>query len=391
MSPIPLPAALAVLTLGLPVAAQSVWVVDASGGPGFDFGSIQTAIDTASDGDLILVREGAYGGNHVVDGKQLVLQAEGHVLLYGLEVPNLASDQFASVRGFELHAGAYTFRDNAGPLWFEDVTGRYDPFGWGTCLRFENCTSVVLKGCDFRGYAGAPSATLHALGSTLALYDTSLTGAVGRLTQQGQAGLSLSASRVFAMGCSFEGGRGGETVPPPFPPGVPGPGGNGATLLDGSVLEVVDTTAIGGPRGGPQPHPLGAPYVVEPGSTLRRRPHPAGSMTGGSPLREGHTTQLVFAGEPGDLVQLYVSREPGEWKDSPRRIGPRALHKILQVIPVGTIPPGGELAVDFTAPPIPGDWHGFFFQPAFLHQRDGALGSLVYGAPTQVHLLDAGF
>lgn len=393
MIPVALSRLLPALLLASPVAAQSVWVVDASGGPGFDFGSIQTAIDTASDGDLILVRAGHYGGIHLVDGKQLVLQAEGVVSLGGLRIRNVASDQYVSVRGFQLLAGEWEFSNNAGPLWFEDVVGPFVPGGGGTLLRFVDCANVVMTGASFHGDLEGGTALL-AQDSTLALYDSHFGGGVaetfGLSPRQGPPGVSLRASRIVAMGCTFEGGQGSDPRPELGVPS-PGPGGVGAVLRDGSTLEVIDTISVGGPRGGTNPLPLGAPYEVEAGSTLRQRRHAARSMTGGSPLREGQTTPLVFTGEPGDVVHLLVSREPGEWKDYPRRVGPRTLHKILQVIPVGTIPPSGELSIDFTAPPIPGEWHGFFFQPAFLSGRDGALGSFVYGAPTQVHLLDTAF
>ncbi|MHC4262214.1 MAG: hypothetical protein ACYSWX_06825, partial [Planctomycetota bacterium] len=51
--------------LALPVlttqaAAQGVIVVDDNAGPGVTTDSIQTAIDLASSGDLILVRPGEY-------------------------------------------------------------------------------------------------------------------------------------------------------------------------------------------------------------------------------------------------------------------------------------------------------------------------------------------
>ena len=57
----------------VPVAAATTWTVDDSGGA--DFTRIQDAVDTASAGDTIIVRDGTYTENVKV-GEHLTLKSE---------------------------------------------------------------------------------------------------------------------------------------------------------------------------------------------------------------------------------------------------------------------------------------------------------------------------
>lgn len=387
------------LLLASPLPAQNAWVVDAAGGPGHDFTTIQPAVDAASDGDLILVREGTYygdffggTGSFAVDAKSITLQGEGSVHLGHFAVSNLALDQYFGMRGFQLdldYYGAARLTDNEGPVVLEDVRGLV----WLWC---ENSASVVLKDAELRGLDRAPG--VLARNSNLALFGTHVRGANARIPfghpEPGFAGLDLWNSTAVAVGCSFEGGRGS---PPSFVEA--GPGGPGCSLRDGSRLEVQDTVSIGGPDGNNPPVRFGPPYDIESGSSLRERRGTVRTLQVPSPLREGEPAPLVFKGDPGDVVHLLVSRRPGALTTLPRRIGPRAIGPVAQTIPIGTIPASGVLHVDLTAPPIPGEWHGLVLQGAYLHGDAGVLGlapagdqtGFVYGAPSLVNLLDAGF
>src|SRR5687768_7090441 len=51
------------LGLAAPLAAQRTWIVDANNGPGTDFVGLQICVDTAADGDTILVRAGNYSAS----------------------------------------------------------------------------------------------------------------------------------------------------------------------------------------------------------------------------------------------------------------------------------------------------------------------------------------
>ena len=71
----------ALLALGIgcvcaSAAAQRVWVVAPTLGPGVDCTAIQPAIDAAADGDTVLVRAGTYKGFAII-AKGLYLHADG--------------------------------------------------------------------------------------------------------------------------------------------------------------------------------------------------------------------------------------------------------------------------------------------------------------------------
>ena len=68
------------LLLAGSLAAQTVLVVDAAGGPGSQFTDIQPAIGAATDGTRILVRPGTYRGFTIV-GKSLSVFGEPGVRL----------------------------------------------------------------------------------------------------------------------------------------------------------------------------------------------------------------------------------------------------------------------------------------------------------------------
>jgi hypothetical protein len=378
---------LAALATALPIDADPhVWIVDVWNRPGTDFTTLQPAVNAAADGDVIVVTCGYYE-TCVVDGKQLTFlarpQRTGNSPSWvSAEVRNLAPDQHVSFRGL------YTFnlqlQNNQGPVWIEDSEG--DDYN---TIVVENCANVVFRNCTWRNHVVFDTSTypLNVSASTVAFYECDLRGGdaiSGGCFPCAQGGVPghpalrlRSGSTAFAMGSLFVGGDGADG----------GPAGRGADLRDASTLESGDCLFLGDTSGPSGPD---SSWYAEPGSRVRERPYPAHSMGVAAYLAEGETTPLVFTGLPGDVVNLYVSRDPGAWKTYPRRIGPRTLHKILQVIPVGTIPTSGVLSVDFTAPNIPGEAHSFFFQAAFVRSESGVLSTPVYGAPTQTHILDAG-
>ena len=56
--------------------AQRVWVVATQPGPGVDFTDIQSAVNAAADGDLVLVHAGTYPG-FTIRQKSLVVEGDG--------------------------------------------------------------------------------------------------------------------------------------------------------------------------------------------------------------------------------------------------------------------------------------------------------------------------
>ena len=78
----PIHIALTVLTLATSAVAQAPIIVDASGGPGSSFTSIQTAIEDAPAGARIVVRAGVYGG-FVVDKNLSIVARSGVTITSG--------------------------------------------------------------------------------------------------------------------------------------------------------------------------------------------------------------------------------------------------------------------------------------------------------------------
>ena len=115
--------------LALPVLVGQVWIVDASAAPDADFVEIQDAIDAASRGDLILVREGTYERIDIAGKGLSVVAEEAGVVVYA----SLFDSEFSVVR--ELPAGQSVLLQGLS----------FDGLG----LRVENCAGgVALHECD---------------------------------------------------------------------------------------------------------------------------------------------------------------------------------------------------------------------------------------------------
>jgi len=84
--------ALVVLALpAAPVLAATTWYVDDSGGA--DFTTIQAAIDAASAGDTIIVKDGTYVENITVD-KSLIIQSENGAASATVQAASTSADVF---------------------------------------------------------------------------------------------------------------------------------------------------------------------------------------------------------------------------------------------------------------------------------------------------------
>ena len=223
----------AFVSLALASVAYSqgaVLVVDAAGGPGA-FPDLQPAIDAAADGDVVLVRSGAYGAFTLAGkGVSVVADTDAEVMVDGpLRVLDVPAGSVAVLRGLATASPAehgVRVADCAGAVrieecalvaatsylntgaWIEDSAsvliarstlfggkGVYDsiemPLDGGAAVRAWN-SSVVLSGCTLHGGDGADS---HE--------DEWYTGG------DGGAGVDLFASDAWISGCIAYGGKGG--------------------------------------------------------------------------------------------------------------------------------------------------------------------------------------
>ena len=153
-----LPALALTLVALVPAASAGTWHVATTPGPGVDFTTIQAAIDAASDGDLILIENGAYLEQLHIDGKGLTLQGLANAALFGtaatvnndptLHVENLAPGQEFHLRDLGVNrvtgvwGEAIRLEHNQGRVWIEQVfIDTYD----GHAVHIIDCADVVLS------------------------------------------------------------------------------------------------------------------------------------------------------------------------------------------------------------------------------------------------------
>lgn len=315
--------------------AQSVWIVDDDGGAGVDFTSVRAAVAAATDGDLLLVRDGVYDG-FTFAGKSLAIVADRghHPIVSEVEVgdllggpvvgiANLAPGQEVILRGLEI-GGAYfqsfdrtpyvTLANDAGEVWLEDValTHGVSLFAGFTGIHATNCAAITVSRCDLRAQAsdGVYGNGVDATGSNLTLWDCEVLAAAGiagvfQPATPGGHGVELSGGSLFVSGGSLVGGAGGSTTTAP----AGAEGGDGLHLGGGAIARVRDSLLVAGAGGagtsGSGPAGQASEIVsgfLEPVSGARR------TLELPSPVRPGvDLVEQTYTGLPGDFVYLLWS------------------------------------------------------------------------------------
>ena len=160
-------------------AQGQLWIVDQAGGPGVDFTAIQPAIDTAGEGDTIVIHGSPtpYAA-FAIDGKSLVVKEEvGQTVLIGgiSTVANISGAQSVTLRG--LLIAHLRLMASSGTVLLEEVgyvTSTIDDAE----VEVLACASVVLSRCSLRGpfntVAGVPALLIS--GSTVHVYETGAEG-----------------------------------------------------------------------------------------------------------------------------------------------------------------------------------------------------------------------
>jgi hypothetical protein len=393
----PLAVSLAV-TLALATATAhaqgQLWVVDDSGGTGVDHTTIQAAVDGAADGDTIVVRSGSYPA-FTIDGKALVVVTDagasaGLSLGQGFQVVNLGARQHAVVRG--LASSSIQLDSNAGTVWLEDIVqlgSIFGVFGGGSGLFVNASSSVVVSRCVLFGadaVGGPPFHGVHAVGSTVHLFDTTVTGGRNNATigPVGGSGVEVASSFVYAAGCTITGGEGS-------PGGLCSAGGAGGPGLSaaaaGTPPVVLDSQLAGGLGGAA----LDFFYCPWRGPTGPASVGALTTLTGvarryelGSPASGGAPTTLDYYGIPGDLVFSLVGLAPAPTYQ-PTLLGTLVLPILPLLLPHGATDPLGEL---HTTVPLPGLPPGtpaatFYAQAAAVIPS----GAARVGQPSQITIL----
>lgn len=306
---------------------QETWIVDFFGAPDAHFGTIQEAVDAASDGDTILVRPGGlYEGFSVVD-KALVITAElgGRIdveIPDSIEVRDLAAGKTLVLRGFGpelVFAPAdvpptLVAQDCDGTLWLEDCSfgllGGVTTAGAGVSLT--NCFSVVAIDCQFLGGPG-----VELVSSGLHLFTSEITGyAIGGASGAARPGLALDGAFTFATGCTITGSIGGID-----PGAVPcaEDGGPGVSMSNASELYTQDCAITGGfanfiyyqaicvSLGNPTLGSQGPSIQMDPASTAVSLPGTSHTYRTTPVARDGGSLTRTFRGEPGETVYFFES------------------------------------------------------------------------------------
>ena len=370
---IPLQATLAIGVVTMAVPAQGrVLVVDAAGGPGAQYTSLQTAVRAAAPGDTLLVRNGSYGGFTIGKALTLIADTDADVTITGTAlVQNTRAGETVLVRGLDLApgSGGLTIDGCAGPVWVEDC--RSARFGAGfDGLSVTDCASVTIVGSTFES-AGS-----------------------------GGSGALVTRSRAFFSDSTLIGGSAAFEI-------LAGPGLRVVgTRRTTAAAFVTDSIAVGGPElyggrtfavGGDGYHDIrlldtalvGYPFYSSSTGEVRVLPGAGRTVTAPSPVREGDLVTLAVLAQPGDVATVLLAAEP-----LAQQLPFEAWRGVLLVgppwiaTPAVTVPASGRLGVPLPVPPLPSG-----VDALRLHgQVVGASGAgLWLGAATSVVALDARF
>ena len=407
---------------------NTAWVVDASNGAGTDFTDVQSAIDAAADGDLILIKPGSYG-NTVLDARSLTLIGEEDVTgdrprVNSLRVQNSSGpvtvrglsvllDEFSGAALWALSVGA-----NAEPVSFEDCsfeTPLSTTLG-APGAAVNSSTSVTFTRCLMRGapaaqglgpfdgpFPASPGLTVF-LNSSVHLYGCELIGGDGadatisifsfdQPAVSAASALRVSEAFLFSAGSTLRGGDGGDG-------GVgiggscldPTDGGDGVTGIEASLIRFDNTILPGAPgtatAGCPNNGSPGAALDLT-GTTDTLLPETYRSFEATSPAFEGLPVMNHITGHPGEntimlvsfgLLNTYLPAVRGVlFGDAP-----------LLAIVLGPMPAAGELMFSVTVPANS--------LPAGIDSIDvyeqiyvgGATGTGLVSSPTTVTIVRAG-
>ncbi|MEM7309511.1 MAG: hypothetical protein AAF682_22725 [Planctomycetota bacterium] len=408
-------ALLASLLLPLPVAAQAVHVVTGSSATGF--ADIQSAVDQAANGDVVLIRPSAvpYDG-FVVDGKGLTIAGELPLVLVRSDatppavVRNVPAGATVHLMNLELRGNtepaasaaldvwALEAENNAGLLWVQ--TCRLNSFAGG--LEATSCAEVALFNTTLDGQGlfcgtvqgrdGGPG--LVGTGSAVDAFDCSFLGGFGCASSSGKAGdggdgASVVGGRFFASGSILTGGFGGSTGSTVA--SNAGAGGDGLEL-SGTAPDgyTVGSTLQGGAGGSFSPFlpgPAGLDLSVLSGTYTELPGVPLG-LAATNPVTEGTALNFLAFGPAGEQLFLGIADSPAALFFVPLG-GPLLLGPSFSVLPLGALDASGQLAVSLPLPTLPAGMEAgrFYGQLATA----SATGEVRVGSAATVVLLDDSF
>ena len=412
--------------------AGDVHVVDDDGGPGVAFTSIQAAIDAASDGDTILVRDGGYPAFDLF-GKGLAIVADTDQTARiegGIHVLGVPAGSAAVLRGLrttiatrdglliESCAGAVRVEDcelegQRTPIEFVSDQGPFHGVQVHDSADVWIIRSELLGGQGSNvGFFSEPypgGSGVQVLSSTALVVDSTLRGGHGASGPffdwypgaHGAHGVQLYDSTVWVSGCYAVGGNGGDgysDYDPLFGTKMCGNGGDGGSGVYvnsfdpedwspppvSSAVTVRDLNAAPGVGGFSE-----CAYFGEDGEdvfeqsgathTVSIEPALARSTWVSSPVRAGTNARFYAAGEAGDLFLALVGA-PSPPLPLPAQDLPLALASFPVVLSLGIVPQDGLVSKAFPVAPKPPGFGAatYHVQGAYL----AAGGADLFLAPT---------
>lgn len=404
----------AVLSL---VAAANAGVT-VVGKPGLGtFTTIQSAVDAASHGDVLLVAAGNYGG-FTIDDKALTVIGQGAVNVSGVcTVKNLAVTRKAALIGLKITApnssvfappNALTLQDDAGMIRIQDCTlkgGRVsDSFmtiSTGHGVRATSCQRVVIAASTLTGGDGgmpsgespvAGGSGLDGSNSALALYDCTLYGGRGTDETYPSGGDGGDACHVvgwgvFVSGSTLRGGPGGGgdyigcTT-----------SGNGGDALDvtGAQLKWLDTAFVAGGNGsfGPCGQGVSGLTLRKTGAIETAYAGAKRTLVGPAIVNDNSTLSLTVTGTPGDRVWLLQDVQPAYLPIGPFiGVATILMPWKLALLPTNTIGASGSLTFDVPISDYTGTGGGWMWHVQALC-RDATTGKRYLTTPRAVLVLD---
>lgn len=381
------------LAVGTALQGPTTWVVDDDGGPGIDFTDLQAAINTASAGDLILVKPGSYGDFDL--GKPLTILGEEGVFTSVGTIHDVDDMAILAELAFE----DLELRDCSGTVVLDELAGWQAKSKWSYHpeVLIERCDDVRLIGLDsnepqygiwsgavpsiiarasrvevtsslLRGQAGNPKTPntaywgdpgLPALvveeGSRVHLTRTSAKGGFGGYSSynvngyggDGGEGIDIVDGTVIATGRGAEvihGGRGhGIQLY-----GYAGYGGHGVRVSPTSSFRHSNVQLAGGGAGGWNASG-GFPLIVQPGGTAKQPKNADPVLERVEAPTAGQTFDLKLRGKPGTYARMFWGFTP-QVKPAVNVVVENLVVKEV-TLPVGYLPSSGVMTIPFTPPP----------------------------------------
>jgi hypothetical protein len=383
-------------------------------GPGQVHTQISAGIDSATDGDLILVKPGSYD-RITISGKGISVVSDGGgvVQVRGIVIENIGPQKVVRLDGLvsvgHLQGLAYDrgleVRNCAGAIRFQ----RCNFTGYSGIATVDGCSSGVVGEPD--GSSGARIVD----SPNVAMVDCTVFGGYGATVFNGQCpggfwsggygdrALSISNSSLTAYDSQFLGGGSGSGSASPtaadaifatnsvlnlmnvvaiggnggdafdgISPTLGGKGGRGLVANSGSIVRVLDSLIEGGVQGSGWSLPGGAmsaAVVLGADCFWTQWSGSVRDLSAPSVVREGGLFTIYMKGEPGEAGILFASAGTAP-SIQPFAHGIFLLHPVSLVGPLalGAVPGDGTLAFGMQVPQLPAGVFAasIYLQGAFL-------------------------